>query len=116
MLSSYSATPSSLSDPEAAAAATGAITSPLSTRRLIGLTRAISDGQFSALILQMVVHPDWESKGVRGRLWTRLQTRFRGSGNFAVVSFPKPSERLFFWNQVRAVGDKKVLRILSSRW
>ena len=48
--------------------------------RLVALGRTISDGILHALIVDMIVHPDYQNRGVRGALLDQLVERCHASG------------------------------------
>ena len=51
------------------------ITSIYDSNRLIGSGRVISDGVYHALIVDLIIHPDYQGQGFGGKLLDRLVTR-----------------------------------------
>ena len=42
------------------------------SKKLIGSGRIIADGRYHALIVDMIIHPEYQGKGIGGSLLTRL--------------------------------------------
>jgi GNAT superfamily N-acetyltransferase len=45
---------------------------------LVGLGNALSDGHLVVYYPHLIVHPDWQGKGVGAALLQRMQARYRG--------------------------------------
>jgi len=48
------------------------------TGQLVGLVSAFSDGAFSTMLGELVVHPDWRRHGIGRRLLQAVETSFMG--------------------------------------
>ncbi|MBI2779548.1 MAG: GNAT family N-acetyltransferase, partial [Gammaproteobacteria bacterium] len=72
--------------------------------RLVGLARVLSDDKVCSWIAEVCVHPDWQGKGVGGKLLDMVINRF-GHTAIYVEAFADQTE--FFAN--RGIKPKKKL-------
>jgi GNAT superfamily N-acetyltransferase len=67
--------------------------------RLIGMGRTISDGALHALIVEVIVEPDWQGRGVGRGIMARLVRRCREAGIDQVQLFCAAGKRRFYERQ-----------------
>lgn len=70
---------------------------PQSSRRLIGFARAISDGIFAALVCDVMIHPEYQRQGLGKKMMGALLRHVRKRGPSSFGAFPRPQQRMFFW-------------------
>lgn len=73
------------------AGAYGFFTFTESDHRLVGMARVLSDDKICSWIAEVCVHPDWQGKGVGGRLLDMVINRF-GHTAIYVEAFADQSE------------------------
>lgn len=79
-------------------------------RRLVGLARVISDGCFNAYIPDVIVHPDYQRRGIGRALIKRIIQHFPHVYNLTVIAEDEMGKKFF-----RAVGfadERPALRIM----
>lgn len=67
--------------------------------RLIGMGRTISDGALHALIVEVIVEPDWQGHGVGREIMARLVRRCREAGIDQIQLFCAAGKRGFYERQ-----------------
>ncbi len=67
-----------------------------SPRRLIGFARVVSDGVFHATLLDLVIHPDFQSRGLGKKLIGYIVTKLRAEGVNDLILFASPSVADFY--------------------
>jgi len=67
------------------------------TPKLVGFARTVSDGLFAAQVLDVIVAPAYQQRGIGRRLLRDLCAETRHLGPTSIASFVAPGNRLFFF-------------------
>jgi GNAT superfamily N-acetyltransferase len=70
----------------AALAGSHAVVSAWDGERLVGLGNALSDGHLVVYYPHMLVHPDYQGRGIGGELMRRLMARYAGFHQHILVA------------------------------
>lgn len=76
----FADTPPAVEELAAALAQSWAAVSAYDGPRLVGTGRVLSDGVLHALIVEMIVLPDYQGQGIGSTILTRLVARCRAAG------------------------------------
>jgi len=70
----------------------------MTSSKVVGIGRAVSDGAFIATICDVAVDPEYQNRGIGRRIVKRLvQEMKRKGGPTGFAVFPPPLARRFFW-------------------
>lgn len=67
------------------------------SKKLIGLSRCVSDGYFAAEVVDCCVDPEYQRRGIGTKLIRTLCKETIESGAQSIAVFSVPDSRLFFW-------------------
>lgn len=65
-------------------------------RRLVGLVRVVGDGASIAYVQDLLVHPDWQRRGIGARLLRDAMERFARVRQFLLLADDAPAPRAFY--------------------
>ena len=65
-------------------------------RRLVGLVRVVGDGASIAYVQDLLVHPDWQRRGIGTRLLRDAMERFARVRQFLLLADDAPAARAFY--------------------
>ncbi len=65
-------------------------------RRLVGLVRVVGDGASIAYVQDLLVHPDWQRRGIGTRLLRDAMERFARVRQFLLLADDAPVPRAFY--------------------
>ena len=65
-------------------------------RRLVGLVRVVGDGASIAYVQDLLVHPDWQRRGIGARLLRDALERFARVRQFLLLADDAPAPRAFY--------------------
>ena len=69
---------------------------PVGGRRLVGLVRVVGDGASIAYVQDLLVHPDWQRRGIGARLLRDAMERFARVRQFLLLADDAPAPRAFY--------------------
>ena len=79
------------------------------TRKLIGFARAVADGVFNAMLLDIVIHPDFQGQGIGKQVVTNLVKQLRQSEITDITLFAAP-HMVDFYHKLGFVSQPKDLQ------
>lgn len=65
-------------------------------RQLVGLVRVVGDGASIAYVQDLLVHPDWQRRGIGARLLRDAMERFARVRQFLLLADDAPAPRAFY--------------------
>ena len=65
-------------------------------RQLVGLVRVVGDGASIAYVQDLLVHPDWQRRGIGTRLLRDAMERFARVRQFLLLADDAPVPRAFY--------------------
>lgn len=69
---------------------------PVGGQRLVGLVRVVGDGASIAYVQDLLVHPDWQRRGIGARLLRDAMERFARVRQFLLLADDAPAPRAFY--------------------
>ena len=71
--------------------------------KLIGFGRTIDDGRYYASVVDMIVHPDYQKKGIGTKIMQNLQSAMQGFLYITLTAFPEvqPYYRRLGWRKLK---------------
>ena len=84
--------------------------------RLVGLVRALDDGAMLAYVHYVLVDPEYQGRGIAGRMIERLKDRYRDY--FYVEVMPEESRNASFYegHGFRVMSDGVAMQTVNPDW
>ncbi len=78
---------------------------------LVGLVNAISDGELTAYIHYLLVRPEYQSKGIGGRLIEMMSERYKGYLYLILAADSPKAEKFYEKHGYKRMDDSKLMAV-----
>lgn len=92
----------------------GAVFSAWDNGKLIGLINALDDGVMTAYVHYLLVHPDYQGKGIGQELIRLISEKYKDYLRIVLIAYDK--EVGFYQHCGFTVGDEKTPMFITSLW